>query len=111
RDEVYVATFPQLSGKWQVSVDGGAEPQWRRDGKELFFTDARRKLMAATVKTNSGAFETEAPKLLFETPLGVPNRNRFVVTGDGQRFLVITRLEDTLAPINVALNWTAEVKR
>src|SRR5262249_32328938 len=111
RDEIYVATFPQLSGRWQVSVDGGAEPQWRRDGKELFFTDAGRKLMAATVKTNSSAFETEAPKLLFETPLSVSGRNSFVVTGDGQRFLVITRLEDTLAPINVALNWTAEVKK
>src|SRR5262249_48026477 len=105
RDEIYVATFPQLSGKWQVSVDGGAEPQWRRDGKELFFTNAGRKLMAAEVKTSSGAFETVAPKLLFETPLSAPARNRFVVTGDGQRFLVITRLEDTLAPINVALNW------
>jgi Tol biopolymer transport system component len=110
RDEIYVATFPQLRGKWQVSVDGGAEPQWRRDGKELFFTDAGRKLMAAEVKTGSGTFETEVPKLLFETPLSVPGRNRFVVSGDGQRFLVITRLEDARAPINVALNWMAEVK-
>jgi serine/threonine protein kinase/Tol biopolymer transport system component len=111
RAEIYVATFPQLSGKWQVSVDGGAEPQWRRDGKELFFTNAARKLMAAEVKTGSGAFEAEAPKLLFETPLINPGRNRFVVTGDGQRFLVITRLEDTRAPINVALNWNAEMKK
>jgi eukaryotic-like serine/threonine-protein kinase len=111
RAEIYVATFPQLSGKWQVSVDGGAEPQWRRDGKELFFTNASRKLMAAEVKTGSGAFEAEAPKLLFETPLINPGRNRFVVTGDGQRFLVITRLEDTRAPINLVVNWLAELKR
>jgi hypothetical protein len=106
-----VATFPQLSGKWQVSVDGGAEPQWRRDGKELFFTNASRKLMAAEVKTGSGAFEAEAPKLLFETPLINPGRNRFVVAGDGQQFLVITRMEDTRAPINVVVNWLAELKR
>jgi eukaryotic-like serine/threonine-protein kinase len=111
RDEIYVATFPQLSGKWQVSVDGGAEPQWRRDGNELFFTDAGRKLMAAEVKTGSGGFETTVPKLLFETPLTAPGRNRFVVSSDGQRFLVITRLEDTLAPINVVVNWLAEVKK
>ncbi len=111
RDEIYVATFPQISGKWQISVEGGMEPQWRRDGKELFFTDADRKLMAAEVKTGSGAFEAEAPKLLFETPLTNPGRNRFVVTGDGQRFLVITRLEDTPAPINVVVNWLAELKR
>jgi serine/threonine protein kinase len=111
REEVYVATFPQLSGKWQVSVDGGAEPQWRRDGKELFFTDAGRKLMAAVVKTSTGAFETDVPKLLFETQLiNVPGRNRFVVTGDGQQFVVITRLSAP-APINVVLNWTAEIKK
>src|SRR5262245_28516856 len=111
RGEIYVTTFPQLSGKWQVSVDGGMEPQWRRDGKELFFTDADRKLMAVEIKTGSGAFEAEAPKLLFEIPLSNRVRNRFVVTGDGQRFLVITRLEDTRAPINVVVNWMAELKR
>src|SRR5215475_8912689 len=110
RDEIYVATFPQLSGKWQVSVDGGEEPQWRRDGKELFFTDAGRKIMAAEVKTGSGAFEAGAPKLLFETPLTDSGRNRFVVTGDGGQFLVITRLSAP-APINVVLNWTAEIKK
>ena len=110
RDEIYVATFPQLRGKWQVSVDGGAEPQWRGDAKELFFTDAGRKLMVAEVKSSSGAFETEVPKLLFETPLTVPGRNRFVVTGDGQRFLVVTRLSAP-SPINVVLNWTAEIKK
>lgn len=80
--------------------------------KELFFTDADRKLMAATVKTSSGTFETEVPKLLFETtPLSVPGRNRFVVSSDGQRFLVITRLEGPLTPINVVLNWTAEIRK
>ena len=111
RDEIYVATFPQLSGKWQVSKDGGAEPQWRHDAKELFFSDAGRKLMSAEVKTSSGAFETDVPKLLFETPLvNIPARNRFVVTGDGQQFVVITRLSAP-APLNVVLNWTAEIKK
>ena len=111
RDEIYVATFPQLSGRWQVSVDGGNEPQWRGDSKELFFTKNDRKLMAAKVKPVSGAFETEAPEVLFETPLLNLGRNRFVVTRDGQRFLAITRLEDTRATINVVINWLAELKR
>ncbi|MBO0860882.1 MAG: serine/threonine-protein kinase [Chloracidobacterium sp.] len=111
RSEIYVATFPHLSGKWQVSVDGGMEPQWRRDGKELFFTNNNRKLMVAEVKTGAGAFEAEAPRLLFETQLFNQGRNRYIVTADGQRFLVITRLEDTPAPINVVLNWVAEIKQ
>jgi serine/threonine protein kinase len=112
RSEIYLATFPQLSGDWQVSVNGGEEPQWRHDGKELFFTDQDRRLMAAEVNTGSGTFESAgAPKLLFETQLILEKgRNRFVVTGDGQRFLVITPLTPPVL-INVTLNWTAEIKK
>jgi Tol biopolymer transport system component len=110
RREVYVATFPQLSGRWQVSASGGKEPQWRRDGKELFFINNNNDLMAAEVKPGSGAFETEAPKLLFTTPLTTIGRNRFVATRDGQRFLVITWPEVAPAPINVVVNWVAEIK-
>jgi Tol biopolymer transport system component len=110
--EVYVATFPQLERKWQVSVAGGSDPQWRRDGKELFFVADDKKLMAVEVKPGSGAFEMGVPKLLFETTFLNSGRNRYVVTRDGQRFLVITRLEDTAAaPINVVVNWLAEVKK
>jgi serine/threonine protein kinase len=34
---IYVQNFPPPGGKWQVSRSGGAEPRWRRDGRELFF--------------------------------------------------------------------------
>ncbi|HEV2665221.1 MAG TPA: protein kinase [Blastocatellia bacterium] len=111
RSEVYVATFPQLSGRWQVSARGGKEPQWRRDGKELFFINNNNDLLAAEVKPGSGAFEAEAPKLLFSTALTTIGRNRFVATRDGQRFLVITWPELAPAPINVVVNWAAELKR
>ena len=111
RSEVYVATFPQLSGRWQVSARGGKEPQWRRDGKELFFINNNNDLMAAEVKPGSGAFEAEAPRLVFSTGLTTIGRNRFVATRDGQRFLVITWPELAPAPINVVVNWAAEIKR
>jgi eukaryotic-like serine/threonine-protein kinase len=111
RSEIYVATFPQHSGRWQVSVSGGVQPQWRRDGKELFFIDNNTDLMAAEVKASSGAFAAGPPKLLFGTPLPGAGRNRFVVTRDGQRFLVITWPEVAPAPINVVVNWVAEIKQ
>ena len=41
RDEVYVAPFPGMGGRWQVSEGGGREPAWSRDGRELFFRNAR----------------------------------------------------------------------
>ncbi|MBI3425684.1 MAG: serine/threonine-protein kinase [Acidobacteria bacterium] len=112
RGEVYVTTFPQLGGKWQVSVNGGVEPQWRRDGKELFFVVGDKILMAVEVKATAAGFETGVPRQLFETPFVNPGRNNYVVTSDGKRFLVITRVEDTASPpINVVVNWMAEVKK
>ena len=66
--QINVQSFPTLAGKWQVSTDGGTQPRWNRNGKELFYLAPDRKLMAVTVKTGA-AFEAEAPRTLFETAL------------------------------------------
>src|SRR4029453_15396759 len=50
--EVYVQSFPPSGGKWQISTNGGSQPQWRHDGKELFFLGLDRKLTA--VEVNGG---------------------------------------------------------
>jgi Tol biopolymer transport system component len=112
RYEVYVQSFPLSGGKWQASTDGGAEPHWRRDGKELFYIAADRKLMAVDVKLGS-TFETSAPKTLFQTQVVRHEApNRYVVTGDGQRFLVNSPVgEVSQTPITVVLNWTAALKK
>ena len=114
RVEVYVQTFPVSGGKWLVSRDGGAQPRWRRDGKEIFFLAPDRKLMAADVKLEGSTFESGNPKALFQTPVvSYPNpRNVYDVSGDGRRFLIITPLqENTSTPITVVTNWTADLKR
>ena len=43
--EIYVASFPEVNGKWQVSTAGGQEPRWRHDGKELFFVSPEGKMI------------------------------------------------------------------
>ena len=108
RPEVYVQSFPPGSGKWQISTGGGTEPAWRRDGKELFFM-ADRKLMAAETRTEGSSFETGIPKALFEPPrLGTQNRNRYVATADGKRFLFVVPLDSTSSrPFVVVVNWDA----
>ena len=63
RTEVFVQSFPPSGGKWQISTFGGSEPQWRRDGKELFYMDGN-KLMAVDVKTDLAGFEGGIPKQL-----------------------------------------------
>ena len=112
KNEVYVQSFPPSGGQWQVSTGGGAQPHWRRDGKELFYIAADRKLMAVEVSLTS-TFGTSAPKALFQTQVvryGAPNR--YVVTGDGQRFLVNSPVEEvSQTPITVVLNWTASLKK
>jgi eukaryotic-like serine/threonine-protein kinase len=112
RGEVYVQAFPQPDGSWQISVGGGVDAQWRGDGKELFYISPEGKLMAVAVKAGAGSFAAGIPKALFAARFSSGGRNRFVVTDDGQQFLIITRTEDANpAPINVVINWAAEVKR
>lgn len=110
--EVYVQAFPASGGKWRVSTSGGGQPIWRRDGKELFYIAADRKLMAVKIKLGA-TFETGAPEPLFETRvLTVTDfRNHYAVSSDGQRFLINSNIEESrTTPINVVVNWTAGLK-
>ena len=111
--EVYVQTFPASEGKWRVSTGGGGQPRWRHDGRELFYIAADRKLMAVDVKLGA-TFEASVPKPLFSTRVIslTEFRNQYVPTSDGQRFLINSTLEETsTTPINVVVNWTADLKR
>jgi serine/threonine protein kinase len=116
RAEVYVQSFPATGGKWQISTGGGDQPMWRRDGKELFYVAADGMLMAAEVSQSASTFQAGVPKPLFAPPIskaGINSaRNSFLVTADGQRFLVNNPVEDAASfPITVVLNWTSLLKR
>ena len=112
RFQVYVQTFPLSDRKWQVSTDGGYEPRWRADGREIYYLSEERKLMAVSVGT-APAFGV--PKVLFQTrvPEGVTSRRtHYVPNRDGQRFLINTQTGDLLPnPITVVLNWQAELRK
>ena len=110
RSEIYVMTFPNPGGKWQISNSGGTNPTWSRDGKELFFVSPDNKMMAVDIKGTGGNPEPGVPKALFDVRLGVGNA-RFDVAKDG-RFLIPTPLEQSAsAPITVVVNWTAGLKK
>ncbi len=104
--EVYVTTFPQPGRAWRISKSGGNNPAWRADGKELFYLSGKQ-LFAASVSNGGTEFQVSASQPLFE----IEGAN-YAVSRDGQRFLtsVVTERAPT-PPINVALNWTAEVKK
>jgi len=113
--EVYVRRFRDLeAAKRRVSTHGGVEPKWRRDGQELFFLDADRRLMAARVRSAS-TFEVATPVPLFETRtvspigqnIGITGRNQYDVAPDGRRFLIDAPVAGSSKPITVVVNWPA----
>jgi len=108
--QVYVTSFPGPGGKQQVSTNGGEDPVWRRDGKELFFL-SQGKLMAAEVKANSTSLDVSNPQLLFDAHSGFGGFAHYDVTRDGKRFIVATVGEGGTAPMNLVVNWTADLKK
>jgi len=116
RREIYVKPYPGPGSKWQISTDGGTEPVWNRNGRELFYRIGNA-MMAADVRTQPD-FAAAKPRQLFEgnyepTEGGLARPN-YDVSADGQRFLMLKPVvEDQAAPtqINVVLNWTEELKR
>jgi serine/threonine protein kinase len=110
RTEVYVQSFPVSGGKWLISNGGGSQPHWRGDGKELFYVAPDKRLMSVNVNAGS-TFETTAPTALFLTQVvSFSAPNRYVVTSDGQRFLVNCPAgEVSRTPFAVVINWTSSL--
>jgi eukaryotic-like serine/threonine-protein kinase len=103
--EVYVAAFPSFQQKRQISVGGGSQPQWRGDGKELYYLAPDRKLMAVDVKPGA-VLETGAPKALFQTKLAyTATVHRYAPSPDGQKFYVAEPSAEDRPEIRVIVNW------
>ena len=112
RFEVYVETFPRSDRKVQVSTNGGYEPRWRADGREIYYLSEDRKLTAVAVGDGPSF---KVPETLFQTavPPGVDAiRTHYVPSRDGRRFLVNTELANqSRNPITVVLNWTGALRK
>ena len=97
--------YPGPGGKWQVSTDGGDEPRWSANGRELFYLHGDA-MMAVDVKT-SPTFSSGTPRILFkgtyESPGAVPN---YAVSPDGQKFIMLKKQADSSPPeVDVVVNW------
>jgi len=110
RSEIYVRDFPGGGHKWQVSSQGGLQPHWRRDGRELYYFALDSMLMSVAVKPGP-TFEFEPPQPLFTTGLRFLTRyttwmNQYAVSHDGQRFLLNGYLpEAELGAITAVIPW------
>ena len=113
RQEIYVRSFPGPGGKWQISTEGGAEPVWAPNGRELFYRNGD-KMMTAAVEIKP-VFAASTPKLLFEGHYEAGNffERDYDVSPDGQRFLMIkaSEQEQAATQLNLVLNWSDELRR
>jgi Tol biopolymer transport system component len=111
RFEVYVQPFPGPGGKRQISTEGGSEPAWNPNGKELFYRSGDA-MMAVDVATKP-TFALGNPRMLFAgqyVPAPVPITN-YDVSQDGQRFLMVKPEEKVISQINIVQNWFEELKQ
>jgi hypothetical protein len=109
--EIYVRSFPEPRQKLQISIGGGAYPQWGSRSRELFYQSRDGKLMVVTLTPAGTSLNASLPRELFALPIDI-NRgpNPYEAAPNGQRFLV----SDVAAgpePLNVIVNWPALLKR
>jgi WD40 repeat protein len=113
RFEVYIREISGAGGKWQVSADGGFEPLWRADGRELYYSNQKWDLMAVSVVTDGETFQADIPQKLFNQRYNTAgySQKRFDVSDDGQKFIMNIPLnKESNADMAVVLNWDAELK-
>lgn len=111
RDEVYVQAFPEPRAKFQISTGGGAYPEWRADGQEIYYLSADGKLMAVEVKLGAESVAPSIPRELFALRLGLTaGASPYSVGPDGKLFLVLVPASGS-QPLEVIVNWPALLKK
>jgi len=111
QNDVYLRPYPALDRRWTVSTQGGTQPIWSPDSKEIFYRTAD-KMMVVDV-TTTPEVKLSTPRVLFEqryaygAGITVPN---YDVTPDGQHFIMVKE-EVAGGRLNVVLNWFTELNR
>ena len=94
----------------RISTNGGVQARWRRDGRELFYLALDGRLVAVPIALSSTGRtpETGTPAPLFAAPVASMldiALHQYIVSADGQRFLIDSVVEEAASPIVVILNW------
>lgn len=107
RDEIQVRSFPDGARKVQLSRDGGVQPRWRADGRELFFRNGDQ-MLAVPIDAGDG-IRAGAPTVLFDRLMQTAT---YDVSADGQRFLMV-QADEVASPsrIEIVLDWQSELSR
>ncbi len=107
RYEAYVRPFPGPGGKWAVSTNGGDEPLWNPNGKEILYRDGTN-VVAVTV-TTTPTFSVVSRKLLFEDKYDNAGTQDWHVFPDGNHFAMVKQVQ-TEAQLVVTVSALAGLK-
>jgi eukaryotic-like serine/threonine-protein kinase len=114
KPEIYIRELSPTGGKWQVSADLGLSPQWRADGRELYYITPGFDFMAAPISYDHG-LDIGAPVRLFNHRYiyaGYYTLVPYAVTNDGQHFFILSPSEqENAAEFIVVQNWAEELKK
>ena len=110
--QIVVRALPGPGGVTQVSVDGGVEPVWSGDGKQLFWRNGRQVLAAPVIAGAGGTIDFGARRVLFEAPsasFGLLGHQNITVSPDGREF-AMPEIVDAEARLVVVTNWASELR-
>jgi dipeptidyl aminopeptidase/acylaminoacyl peptidase len=115
QDEIYVRPFDRSkSRQWRISADGGTQPRWSDDGKQIYFFGAGKRVMSVAVRTQGDEFAAGAPVPIMPLPRLPYTFSGYLydVSPSGDR-VVFIRINATLGnpPVRVILNWEGLLKR
>jgi Tol biopolymer transport system component len=110
RYEIYVTSFPNVGAKSQVSIAGAYTPQWRSDGKELYFMGQDQRLMAVDVDTHGASIEFGTPHALFQASPSTRQNGPYAAS-DGKRFLINATAQGGSEPLTLVTNWKELLKK
>ncbi len=102
RLEIYIDRFPVRGERFQVSRNGGTNPSWRADGKELYYVSLTNEIVAVPVDLESDGRPIGAPQVLFQPKI---RRDMYTPHPSGERFLVVTRLDPEIDRAILVDDW------
>jgi Tol biopolymer transport system component len=108
--EVYIRLLDGTGAAIRISNDGGFQPRWRNDGRELFYVDAGGRMVAVPIAPGEPP-KPGAPVPLFQANLEEATDRQYDVAPDGQRFLLNRSSTRDAAKITVVFDWTALLER
>jgi len=88
--EVYVRSFPDNGGEWQISNGGGSSPVWSRNGHELFYRTSENQIMVLNYTAQGDSFVSGKPRVWSEERIANAGQSgNFDLAPDGKRIAVI----------------------